>query len=257
MTKILFLAVATVIAAAAEAATAYRVNHQREGWPESSRSSVKVTIDGRDVRADFERAPDTVAKHDYVLSTDGGRTFVAVNDELRTWYRLDASPFVLHAGILSGMTGKAIVRDIRWSISDSDRKQSSNAPIHMGELSYALEERLWDSRIRIQCTAVVKIWPARNTNVHLWPGHAAFTTGIPEIDSRIAGSMELLREFPERIVLVATRQYDGGSPTSETISVTVDELHELESINPRVFVRPAGYREQPPVIGAPGAAPGS
>ena len=245
------LVIIIVVAMKGQAATSYRLDIHRDGWPQASSTSVKVTVDGSNVRADFERPPNSVVTHDTALSRDGGKTFLAVNSELRTWFRMDASPFVLHLRALPVMTGKPVVRNVEWSTSRS-QVETPGGPTYAGQLSYVVEERFEDVRVRIKRTAVVRIWSTPALDARLWPARVPLMTGIPEIDTRIASSVELLGEFPERIVLVATTKYEGGSPSTETFSVTIAEMQSLEDVAPGFFELPRGYVEQKPIIAAPG-----
>jgi hypothetical protein len=253
MLKLAAILTGTPIALTGEAATAYRLEYYREGWPRASSRTEKVTVDGPNVRVDLARDPDTVATHHTVLSRDGGKTFVAINDELRTWYWLGSSPFVVSAGVLSGMSGKGAVRNIKWSTGDSSGgAPATEAPARQHQLSYVLEERFEETRVRIKCTAILKIWTAPELDASLWPGHVAFVTGIPQLDAEIASRIGPHQGFPERIVLVATKQFDGGSLTTETISMRVVDVESVPDVPADLFERPRGYKEQAPVLAAPG-----
>lgn len=246
MRRVGLVVMIAVIAAKGHAATKYRLEIHRQGWPQASSSSVTVTVDGANVRTDFDRQPDDVITHDMAVSRDGGSTFVGINHELRTWFPLDTSPFVLRPLTLFGMTGKAVVRNINWSTSEKEHTGE-------GELSYVLEERFQGVSVKIKCTASVQISSTSTVDARLWPGHVPFLTGIPEVDAQITSSAELLLSFPERIVLIATKQYEGGSPVTETISMKIVEIQSLEKVVPDLFERPRGYVEQAPIVAAPGS----
>lgn len=253
MCRVAFLMMSTLVAIAGEAATSYRLERNREGWPAASLSSVKVTVDGSNVRVDFERIADEPVILDIALSRDGGKTFTAVNNELKTWYRMDTSPFVLYPSPLSGMTGKAAVRHVKWSAAESERDRTADAPTYQRELSYVLEERFDEIRVEIKCTAEVRIWTTTKLNANLWPSRVAFATGIVELDAQIATRVDFREQFPERIVVIASKQYEGGSPTTETITMNVVEVESVENVASDFFERPRGYVEQAPVIAAPGS----
>jgi len=118
---------------------------------------------------------------------------------------------------------------------------------------YVREEKVQGMRVRSKFTVTAEVWPGGVGAQPKWPAKVAFMTGIPEVDAKVANSTNMLDEFPRRIVVTVTRQYEGGVVMSETTTTVVDDIHEVPPVDAKRFVRPTDYREQPPVIGSPGS----
>jgi hypothetical protein len=234
-----------LVAAHAQAAISYRVKFESTD-PQVSASEARVVADGAKLRADFEEREGVVHLYDSMLSDDGGKTWIAVNDQLQTWYRADFPPFIARSRNFTAMDLTPSAKKIQWSVK-------RGAESSRGELSYALEDNIGGTIVRSKVHATVEIWPMEGKTAASWPAAVPFETRIAAVDEQIARSPELLGGFPRKIVVTATRQYEGGAPTTDTSTMTVDEVRELPSVDAKRFVRPANYREQPPVVGAPGS----
>ncbi len=241
-TLLVFIA---LIAAQAHAATAYRVRFVSSS-PQMQLAGARVTVDGQKLRIDIDRVPDAVRLYDYALSGDGGKTLVAVNDELQTWFPLDHSPLVVQSHSFAGMSMAPAPKKIQWSVKHG-------AASSAGQLSYALEDDLAGTVVRSNVRATAEVWPMEAKPAMKWPAAVPFVTRIAAVDEQIARSPELLAGLPAKIAVTITRQYEGGPPMSETTTMTIDDVQELPSVDAKQFVRPAGYREQPPVVGVPGS----
>lgn len=76
-------------------------------------------------------------------------------------------------------------------------------------------------------------------------------TGYAEVDAKFSAAEASMKGFPLRLSLTATRQFSGGSATTNSSSVQTTEIRETTA-DDSLFVRPTGYRHQQPVVGAPG-----
>jgi hypothetical protein len=229
MSRVLSILLAAALAASAQAATKYRVTTTREGHQPST-SVAYVTVSGENVRIDFEHAPGTAKMYDRVVSRDGGATFIGINDDLHTWFPQGRLPLVAYSHYASyGM--KPAAKKIQFSD---------------GKLTYVTA----GMGVRARHTIEYEIVPANGVARELWPGRGVFRTGLEAVDAEIDRSV-MLQEFPQRIIVRVTRQLDGGPALTETVTMNVDEIAATDPA-PAFFEHPAGYREQPPVIAAPG-----
>ncbi|HJQ40270.1 MAG TPA: hypothetical protein VKB93_24255 [Thermoanaerobaculia bacterium] len=235
-----------LIAVHAHAATAYHVKLSSND-PVMMFTGVRVLVDGSKVRADMEVHEGQVHTYDYALSDDGGKTWIGVNDELQTWFPLDRPPLIVRSRKSTAMNWKPpAVKKIQWS-----RRHGPGSWI--GELSYKLEDPIpHNTVVRSEVRATAEVWPRDPQPAVKWPAALPFLTGLAAVDEQLARSPGLLAEFPSKIVVTFTRQYEGGIPDSETTTMIVDEVQELPSADTKRFLRPAGYREQQPVVVAPG-----
>lgn len=241
--KSLGVVLAALVAAGAHAATAYRVTFGTNGRPPAY-NVARVVVAGDEVRADFPRVPGEVGTCDFILSHDGGRTFTAFDNELRTWFPLDASPFTPTVFLLGGPGSTA--RKVRWSWTATGPRQ------YAGTLSCTIDERIADVKVSSARTISVIIETTDSLDRIAWPGVLPFVCSAPEVDRAVAASAASMKGFPLRIALTRTQQYDRGPLITERRSMSVDEIDTNFQADPKLFQVPAGYREQKPIVGAPG-----
>jgi hypothetical protein len=84
-----------------------------------------------------------------------------------------------------------------------------------------------------------------------WLGPVLPETGYATVDEEIRKAEATIAGFPVRLSLDAKRTYAGGSPMHELVTINVTDLRETTADDSE-FVRPAGYRNQKPIIGNAG-----
>ena len=233
-----------------QAATTYRVTFETASDQRQMHTAI-VTAADTAFRADFEFPEGFPKTYDFVLSHDSGRSLVAVNDDLQTWYDLDRSPFIVYSRYFSGLMKDVRALKVKWSVV-SDDPGATAGPAHVGTLSYLTESDFHGTRVRSKHTVKAEVWPTQVPSGVSWPALVLFRTGLAPVDEVVARSTELLQQFPAKIVIRITRQFDGGGAFDETHTITVDELRESAGATPGVFERPRHYRKQEPIVGAPG-----
>lgn len=232
------------------AATAYRVAFSSTGRGLLF-DGTRVIVSDSKLRADMLLAAEAPRLYDMILSLDGGTTLVAVNHELKTWFRLERSPFAVHSHLFSVMGGEFKAKHITWSEESSGQRIGALESRRVGRLSYVIEQVFGGTSVQVRHEAVVSLWPMREQRLTIrWPHDVPLSTGLPQVDTKI--SPTLLTAFPARIVVVARRQYAGGEWSSETHTVIVDDVRQVPDPPSEFFLPPPGYREQAPIIGAPG-----
>jgi hypothetical protein len=77
-------------------------------------------------------------------------------------------------------------------------------------------------------------------------------TEIAAVDAEIARNMSLFDHFPRRIAITIMRRFDGGPAVSEMTMFTIEPLASPPSLTAQMFAIPANYREETPVVTAPG-----
>lgn len=229
-------------------ATSFRVTFSSTGRGQLF-DGAHVIASNSNLRADMLLATGAPRLYDMILSLDRGATLVAINHELRTWFRLERSPFAVHSHLFS-LGGEFKAKRITWSEENSSQGATAESK-RVGQLSYVIERDFGGTSVDVRYKAIVSLWPMLEPPLTIrWPHVVPLSTGLPEVDAKIP--VTLLTSFPERIVVLVERQYTGGQPTVETYTMTVDDVRHVPSSPSEFFALPAGYREQAPIVGAPG-----
>lgn len=227
-----------------DAATVYRIHMETNGRQRTV-GSMRVTVAGEQVCIDSDRDGGGVATHDAMTSRDGGGTFIAINHDLKTWFPLEHPPLAIPVEPC-GLGPHSKVRKVSWTLESpaSDR--------YIGKLSYTVRDVMLGERIDVTCRATLEIRTAGEPSRAAWPSKSFLTTTYAEIDEQIGRDLAKIAEFPVRLSLTSTRQVRGGPPFATETVYTVEDVREvLDGPMPSCEV-PAGYRQQAPIIGAPG-----
>jgi hypothetical protein len=234
--KQILFAVIACATAVAEGATTYRVGATR----------VIVADDGNFC---IEYPPPRAgAPHvsDAAVSRDGGKTFIGINHELQTWWPLEHRPFEKGSHLFHNFPWKQLkVSKVKWALRKT-------APHHYaGELSYVVTERIDTNTLEIAVKATLDLTTTDAQPRARWPAATLFRTGHATVDETIAPDLDAISEFPLRVSLTVTRQYEGGPPTTDVYISQVEEIRVIPDATSAACRRPASYREQPPVVGMP------
>jgi hypothetical protein len=229
--------------------TTYRVSFSGSG---TERPALRVIAESRNRRIEMEKVKDSTITWDSLLSPDEGRSFVALNSENQTWFTFESvAPLAPSSHLFMHLPGDRI-KDIHWSIHEESVAGEPEATRkYVGRLSYRLSYDVAGSTINVSCSAVVLIWTTDRLEQRLWVGSVPFATGYAGVDAELAGAAAGITGFPVKTTLSVTRQYEGGPPMTQVITSLVSDIHDT-SVTGLVFQRPADYREQKPLIGAPG-----
>ncbi len=234
--------------ASAASGTRYTVTIVRSGDAEETRT-FEVIASGERLRASHLDAPPGEGIACDVLLRDGA-TVTALNTRNRTWYALpDASPFAVDSSHLSpGFESKA--KNVRARLDPPRVEQGERH--YGGVISYEVEIQYSEYRVKVWCVASFRVSTTDAVDRGLWLGNILPRTGFPEVDAQMKAAEAAIEGFPVRLSLNAKRTYEGGEPMVETVRVEVSEIGET-AVDATRFVRPADYRNQKPVIAAPGS----
>jgi hypothetical protein len=239
------LAMLLASALSAEAAIAYRVQHET-GDPSPKGEGVTVTVAGDDVCIEADERPSDVAlMYSALVSSDGGESFIALNHRNQTWYRTTATPLRVSSGIC-GMTDAAKVSKVKWLFTEPESHR------YVATLSYTVTESFGGHKIAVTCTAALDITTTVAHPRELWPSKTLFSTQQPSVDARIAADLARVQGFPMRIALTSGRQYKGGALYTTKWTLVTQDVRTVPDGKVRACVRPPDYREQEPVLGVPG-----
>jgi hypothetical protein len=221
------------------AATTYDVTKQRG----SRTDSLTVVADGERARADLATREEDAILYTSIL-WHGGPHAIALNASNATWYAMPAEPLALKSRYLNPLPSPR-VKNLRWTMSEANGTYTAR-------LTYDVHGSVGGNiSMRVRCSAdYVVVTTDRHPRV-LWLGRIFADTGYPEVDAHLATADASIARFPTRLTLTATRTYDGGPPMQDAVAVEVSNVRETAA-DPKAFVRPAEYRNQKPVIAAPG-----
>lgn len=237
------LVAAAAAALSVQAATTYRIEREAPK-PEPAAT---VIVDGDRIRIDYAPVEGPV-EADAMYSTDGGRTFIALNSGMRTWFRSKPrGPFTPVSGRIGG---NAKARRIKWSWREEPGAEAGSH-LYVGSLDYTHVEEMMGSGVPSHCTARVEIRTSEAVDAR-WLGELPFRIGIADIDTKLAASGATIKGLPLSIAFTTTQQYDRGPLLKDERTMTVRDVATVKSVDPKLFETPKGYRYEEPVIAAPG-----
>ncbi|HVE71189.1 MAG TPA: hypothetical protein VNI54_07460 [Thermoanaerobaculia bacterium] len=220
------------------AATAYDVR-KHEG---PDLDAATVIVEGSQYRADLATRADEAILYTSVLWT-GGAKATALNARNATWYELTPEPLAVRSFYLNPlMNGE--VKKVRWTMSEKDGTYTAR-------LTYDVVASMGGTRVKVSCTADYVVETTDQHPRGLWLGRIFANTRLLEVDAQLAAGDQTITRFPIRIRLTATRRYEGGPPMQDVVVIEVHDVRTVKT-DPKMFVRPADYRHQEPVIGVPG-----
>ncbi len=240
----LALAIATSLhAATAAAATSYQVRQSRG-------AQFAVVAEGEKILATLvENQDDPVVIYDRLLGVSGA-PIIAINSRNETWYELERQgPFASASRYLQPLT-PATTKNLK--IRAAEVAGADGTRLLTWRIAYDVVGKIDGVAIKVKCSGTFEILVAENHPRELWLGRVLPLTGYPEVDEALSAADATVRHFPLRLSLSATREYEGGKPMTESSVVEVFEIVTTATDAGLSFQVPHGYRQQKPVIGAPG-----
>jgi len=207
-----------------------------------------ITASGSNRRLVVEN-PFEPFTYDVLLSGDGGKTVTALNTKLQTWYTLtDASPKARPAAI----PGIQIeFTDIKANLVEEAGAEPINGftvrkfVVHG---SFTSAESYGGTKVKRIHTVTAIIWTTDKLEGSLGFPLLSITVG-EKLDAELRQKIGAITGFPLRKIVTIARAYEGGQPTVEMISEEVDDVATIAAPPASLFMRPANYANQEPVIG--------
>jgi len=245
-------AVLAIATTALHAATTYRVTTTIKDRLKRTPRVERVIAEGDNRRLTIERQ-DEPFTHDVLLSIDGGKTVVALNTPLQTWFDfaiLPASPSSHKP------RAKSEIKDPKVMVSE----EPGNEPIFgfpvrkfVIRASFTAQEDYGGTKVKRENAMITLLWTTDKIDGALAFPMAVFVTGVASIDAELRQKTAgIISGFPLREITTHSQAYEGGAPSVETITMEVDDIRTVPSPSATQFAKPAGYLNQPPIIsGAP------
>ena len=230
------LIAATCVPIHAAGATTYRFLSTSDGFYKGH-SEGRVLISGSRWRIDFDPSADERVVHHVVIGSATGDV-TAINSANHTWYHLDRAALAAR-GFLFGYPGannasKIIVTPHPKSVTFS----------YTFDVTMASETIHGDVRGEIRVTTT-------DQHAELPWSPAAIHTGFAAVDDALQSALNRIDGTPLKAEIEISRALAGGPTLRQTITRGITAMTETTATDSD-FAVPAGYREQAPVIGAPG-----
>lgn len=245
-------AVLLLATAALQAATTYRITTTIKDRLTRIPRVERVIADGDNRRLTVEKQ-DEPFTHDVLLSTDGGKTVIALNTPLQTWFDFAILP--PSTSTLKPRKG-AEVKDVKATVSE----ESGNEPIlgfpirkFVIRATFTAQEDYGGTKVKRENAMTTLLWTTDKIDGALTFPVPVFVTGVSPIDAEVRQKTAIISGFPLREVTTYSQAYEGGAPTVEIITSEVDDIRTVPSPPATQFAKPAGYINQPPILN--GAAP--
>jgi hypothetical protein len=245
-------AVLLIATTALHAATAYRVTTTIKDRLKRMPRVERVIAEGDNRRLTIEQQ-DEPFTHDVLLSTDGGKTIIAFNMPLRTWFDFALLPPT--ASYFKSRKGTAI-KDVNVTV----REESGAEPISgfavrtfVIRASFTAQEDYGGTKVKRENAMTMMLWTTDKIDGALAFPPAVFGTGVASIDAELRQkTAAIIAGFPLREMTTYSQAYEGGAPSIEMITTEVDDIRTVPSAPAAQFAKPAGYLNQPPIMsGAP------
>lgn len=243
-------AVLLIATTALQGATTYRVTTTVKGRLKQTPTVERVIADGQNRRLNVEQQ-DEPFTHDVLLSTDGGKTIIALNTPLRTWFDFA----VLHAPSMLKPRRPAAIKNPAVTVhEESGAEPISGFPVRTFVIraTFTSEENYGGTKVKRENGMTMMLWTTDKLDAALDFPPRTFVTGVDAIDAELRQKTAIISGFPLRAMTTYSQAYEGGAPTVETITTEVDDVRTVPSLAAAQFAKPAGYVNQPPIIsGAP------
>lgn len=252
MRRAAIAAVVILATTALKAATTYRVTTTIKDWLKRVPRVEHVIADGDNRRLSIERQ-DEPFTHDVLLSTDGGKTIIALNTALRTWFDFAILPASNNLKPLRGTAVKKVQVSVR---EESGAEPISGFPVRTFVIraSFTSLENHGTTNVTRENAMTVMLWTTDKIDAALAFPPRVFVTGVDAIDAELRQKTAgIISGFALRTVTTYSQAYEGGGPKVEIITTEVDDIRTVGSPPATQFAKPADYINQPPIIRSPPA----
>lgn len=240
-----------LLASTATAATTYRTTKSIRRRLKTSAVVQRVTADG-DQRRLVTENPEEPFAYDVLLSDDGGASVTALNSHLHTWY-------VMKSPSTTSTSSSPFVQTEITDRTTEVMEESGSEPIggypvrkFVIRASYTSRESYGGTIVKRSHTLTGMIWSTDRLSRQLAFPPTTITMGERSMDAAIREKIATIPGFPLRVTTTVARAYDGGEPIVEMRSEEVDQVATIPAPTKSLFVRPASYVNQEPLIGGPG-----
>lgn len=246
------LAVLMILAAPAHAGIVYRYTSVVRGDPfrHGGRSGT-VWVNGRSYRDERDLDPSSPRAYDVTISD--GTTTRLLNLSNKTWYV--SKPAAQRGGPKRDVGAPKI----RTSVEESEPIDGHATRKYVIRVDYKIVEtyehnfggKIEKTKVDLAVGETIMLW----TTTELPSVPLDHVTGtLPEAIDEVSRFFATAEGMPLRLESATTRTYKGGRPSTVLVTTTYSDIRQVD-VPPSYFEVPANFREQEPVIAAPGVIP--
>ncbi|HEY2829570.1 MAG TPA: hypothetical protein VGJ88_05575 [Thermoanaerobaculia bacterium] len=171
-----------------------------------------------------------------------GRDTVAINDRNQTWFPLHSRMPMPIGGLLFSYPMNPEVSKIDVAFADGAKTRLAfSYDLTMTIAGEKVRGRVW-GEMRISTRGGGEKLPWSPTNIK---------TGLDDVDAAFRSQLAQIEGQVWKSETEVSRRIENGETLHQVITRTISDLSP-STAKPEMFHVPAGYREQPPVIGVPG-----
>ncbi|HEV8434057.1 MAG TPA: hypothetical protein VGR95_11640 [Thermoanaerobaculia bacterium] len=171
-----------------------------------------------------------------------GQDVIAINDSNQTWYSLHSRAGMSITSMLFTYPMKPSVSRVKVGFSDGTKTHLL--------FSYELTFTIANEKVRGRVWGGMRIWTRAGDEKLPW-SPITVATGLDEVDAAFRTRLSEVQGQAWKSETEVSRQIENGETLHQVITRTAGDVGPATA-KPELFKVPAGYREQPPIIGAPG-----
>lgn len=167
---------------------------------------------------------------------------VAINPKNQTW-------FTLRSRTVAPISGPLFSYGMHPSVSKIDVAFSDAAKTRL-PFSYELTMTIGGETVHGRVWGEMRLSLREGDEKLAW-SPIAISTGLEEVDAAFRSQLAQVHGRVWKSETDVSRRLENGETLHQLITRTIGDITPA-TVKPDVFRVPAGYREQPPIIGAPG-----
>lgn len=234
---ILRVLMALALAGTAHAGVVYRYTTKFTGHPLFEKASGRVWVSGDQYRAELDPDPSNPRAADVVIAGEGKTRYLNLGNS--TWYfeKPQVNPYV-------SVVGKPKVTQ---QIEGTETIDGRTATKHVLRGEWVVMQDLGGTKLRQNLGLTILLWTT--AELPAVPMERSFLgAGYEPPPDALTKAFAAIQGMPLRLVIAATRMYEGGRPTTITTTTTFHDIQTVD-VPASMFEIPKDFREQEPVVG--------
>ena len=227
---------------------------------EAQNSVIHAQLDGDQARLEFRSSGNPImTAGTYLLTRDGGATFVLVNPKEKTYAKFDLAGMMgAVGGMMNAMGGmvKMKVGDpkVEKLLEEDGGKVAGLATRHYRfRTGYTMEMTIFGRANRSSTLTEEDVWATDEIPAQMgtaWRRWADHKLGFGELDKLVEAEKSKMVGMPLRRIASTTQTDAAGKSTQTKVTTEVTELDLHASIPASAFAIPSGYEETDLMAGA-------
>lgn len=171
------------------------------------------------------------------------RDAIAINEGNRTWFPLHSrTPTAIRSMLFTYSLMHPSISKLKVGFTDA-------AKTHL-QFSYDVGFTIGGEKLHGRVWGEMRIW-TRDGDERLPWSPIGIATGLDEVDAAFRAQLAQVHGQVWKSETEISRQIENGETLHQLITCAIGDIAPATA-KPELFKVPAGYREQPPILGAPG-----